>query len=283
MGTNIAAARVAGDLDEAASQVAFRAILNLILTRFHIETRKSTKRTQAGMFKTTHEEISHCLLSGSDIGTLLHQLHVKNLADDRANLLDKLTRAADICDVSAFEAFYFPLFHTLQRQITATPTLEAIYAPLYHLVLTVFLQRYVQFEPPPGNLARPPAGCQGRMFNGRYRCPDCPELDAFLVDPRQKIWRFPVSKDRRQHLHNQLQRSGCSHESSDYGRCRSLVVTKGMDAASARQEEWGIRCKKAQDLIHKLNQQVLKRLLGTEYDAIRHCQQMRRSVSNGGM
>ena len=232
------------------------------------------------MFKVTEEEISHFLLSGSDVGILLNQLHEQNLTDDRTNLMHKLMKAAETCDVKAFEAFYFPLLHTLQRQIISASILEEVYPPLYIDVLTSCIQRYVQLEPPSSNWVRPRAGCKGRMFNGKNQCPDCPDLDAFLVNARQRSKMFPESRPRSDHLLDRLNESWC-HTSGGDSKNDPLKVTKQSDAVGVKRGEWELRCQKTQDSIRRLNQQVLKKMLGTQYEMIKLCQQVKSPANNG--
>ena len=59
-------------------------------------------------------------------------------------------------------------------------------------------------------------------------CADCLRLSAFLADPTQLEARFPMAKQRRQHLHNIIERHqcDCTHETLRVGSPQVLVCKK---------------------------------------------------------
>ncbi len=59
-------------------------------------------------------------------------------------------------------------------------------------------------------------------------CPDCQMLSSFLSDPAKRQGRFPLAKQRRQHLHNIIDGNHCdlTHETERVGRPYTLVCTK---------------------------------------------------------
>ena len=60
------------------------------------------------------------------------------------------------------------------------------------------------------------------------RCQDCRELEKFALDPVEQIHRFRVRQDRRQHLHEQIERRGLdmTHVTERKGSPQTLVCTK---------------------------------------------------------
>lgn len=62
----------------------------------------------------------------------------------------------------------------------------------------------------------------------KCKCEDCRELIRFLRDPAAPVGRFPLRKDRRQHLHGQIDshRLDCTHETERRGSPQTLVCTK---------------------------------------------------------
>jgi hypothetical protein len=61
------------------------------------------------------------------------------------------------------------------------------------------LERFREFSPrEPADWAQP--------VKISCRCPDCRELEAFARDPVRQVHRFRVRKDRRQHLHETIDR-----------------------------------------------------------------------------
>jgi hypothetical protein len=59
-------------------------------------------------------------------------------------------------------------------------------------------------------------------------CGDCRELSSFLANPDAAVHRFPVRKDRRQHLHQIIDRHKCdlTHVTERRGSPHTLVCTK---------------------------------------------------------
>jgi hypothetical protein len=81
-------------------------------------------------------------------------------------------------------------------------------------------------------------------------CADCRELSAFLADPDKAVHRFRVRKDRRQHLHQMIDRHRCdlTHVTERRGSPQTLVCTKTTASYEAA-------CR-----VHERDQQFLSRL-----------------------
>jgi len=60
------------------------------------------------------------------------------------------------------------------------------------------------------------------------RCGDCRQLQAFAEDPAQKVHRFSIRKDRRQHLHRTIEsyQMDMTHQTERQGSPQTLVCTK---------------------------------------------------------
>jgi predicted 2-oxoglutarate/Fe(II)-dependent dioxygenase YbiX len=60
------------------------------------------------------------------------------------------------------------------------------------------------------------------------KCADCKELAAFLRDPASRVGRFPLRKERRQHLHGIIdsRQCDCTHVTDRRGSPQTLVCTK---------------------------------------------------------
>jgi hypothetical protein len=87
-----------------------------------------------------------------------------------------------------------------------------------------------------------PPGDWSREANLDCKCPDCRELIAFLQDPLEKVHRFPVRKDRRQHLHQQIDRHHCdlTHVTERKGSPQTLVCTKTQASYERRLEQFAV-------------------------------------------
>lgn len=71
-------------------------------------------------------------------------------------------------------------------------------------------------------------------------CADCRELQAFALDPVERIHRFRVRQDRRQHLHHIIEHHGfdMSHVTERKGSPQTLVCTKDRRHYERRCEEY---------------------------------------------
>jgi hypothetical protein len=71
-------------------------------------------------------------------------------------------------------------------------------------------------------------------------CADCRELQAFVADPAEQVHRFRVRKDRRQHLHQQIERHGLdmTHATERRGSPQTLVCTKDRRSYQRRCEQY---------------------------------------------
>jgi hypothetical protein len=72
-------------------------------------------------------------------------------------------------------------------------------------------------------------------------CPDCRELQAFARDPVEKIHRFRVKKERRQHLHRAIDkhRMDMIHVTDRKGSPQTLVCTKNRRSFERRRQQYG--------------------------------------------
>ncbi|MGA2258558.1 MAG: 2OG-Fe(II) oxygenase [Thermoguttaceae bacterium] len=72
-------------------------------------------------------------------------------------------------------------------------------------------------------------------------CADCRALAAFLRDPAARVGRFPLRKDRRQHLHRIIdgRNCDCTHVTERKGSPQTLVCTKTQASYERRLEQFG--------------------------------------------
>lgn len=74
------------------------------------------------------------------------------------------------------------------------------------------------------------------------RCEDCQMLSRFLRDPAQHVGRFPLRKERRQHLHRQIDkhRLDLTHVTQRVGSPQTLVCTKTQASYERRQKQYEV-------------------------------------------
>jgi len=72
------------------------------------------------------------------------------------------------------------------------------------------------------------------------KCADCRELQAFTRDPAEQTHRFRVRQDRRQHLHQQIERHGLdmTHVTERKGSPQTLLCTKDRRSYKGRCEQY---------------------------------------------
>jgi predicted 2-oxoglutarate/Fe(II)-dependent dioxygenase YbiX len=73
-------------------------------------------------------------------------------------------------------------------------------------------------------------------------CEDCAALSRFLRDPAERVGRFPMNKQRRQHLHRQIDQHRCdvTHVTERRGSPQTLVCTKTQDSYERQLKQYGV-------------------------------------------
>ena len=73
-------------------------------------------------------------------------------------------------------------------------------------------------------------------------CEDCQMLSRFLSDPEKQVGRFPLRKDRRQHLHQQIEKHhlDLTHVTFRAGSPQTLVCTKTRASYERRQKQYEV-------------------------------------------
>jgi hypothetical protein len=110
-------------------------------------------------------------------------------------LFFKLTDRAGRIDATEFHELWLPFLRGFVSVLEecSIPLTTPRYQHFCAAVLEAYIENYVRKEPTAtSSLAQPAVNCH---------CGDCSRLNAFLVNPHQETVRFPVGKQRRQHLH----------------------------------------------------------------------------------
>ena len=201
-------------------------------------------------------KVAAAAIEGLDrIGTLARESEVSEWEpEDRrrpissqflVNLLQALQRfkRATLCDAAAEKIAARPeifkpaaLVVPALEQIHATRTKDAVAdSSIVHLWTNSarFLLERSEFPP------EPPADWR-QDVKLSCSCPDCRELQAFSFDPLEQIHRFRIKKERRQHLHNMIDkhRLDMTHITERAGSPQTLVCTKDRRAFDRRMKEY---------------------------------------------
>lgn len=217
-----------------------------------------TKRDRSGAETSSME----CLSSPNDVALLLHQLGDTGKWDLHDLLLNRLLLSAETVHTFAFPAFFLPLLETLVSRLQSCPKHISCYVDFFQIVLEYYRLRYIQPKPPGSDRAYSPEGCEDRY------CYDCDKLNQFLVDPVKEIERFLVDNRRRAHLHQQLNRTGHSHETDRSTYPETLVVKKRQSRSQKKFTEWQSRVAEAEKALEAMDGDVLKELLQEQYSEI---------------
>jgi predicted 2-oxoglutarate/Fe(II)-dependent dioxygenase YbiX len=113
-----------------------------------------------------------------------------------------------------------PDLNSIQKWLPDVPAAQSSFSRLLDHCLAELRAATAHPIEPPQDWTRDAAlGC---------KCEDCGALNRFLRDPTQRVGRFPLRKDRRQHLHQQIDRHqcDCTHVTDRYGSPQTLVCTK---------------------------------------------------------
>ena len=67
-------------------------------------------------------------------------------------------------------------------------------------------------------------------------------MSRFLRDPTERIGRFPLNKQRRQHLHRQIDKQRCDvrHVTERKGSPQTLVCTKTQKSYERRRTQYRV-------------------------------------------
>lgn len=130
------------------------------------------------------------------------------------------------------------------------------YQKLYQTVLDAYSRRFVGIEPTEDrNLVRPTVSCP---------CRDCTWLNGFLRNPQLRAERYSVGKQRRYHLHKQIEKHNidCTHTTDHTGYTHTLQLEKTFKQNAAARIEWKKRRNMARVELEKFPQEELMALLG---------------------
>ncbi|KAI0600815.1 hypothetical protein F4775DRAFT_505890 [Biscogniauxia sp. FL1348] len=179
--------------------------------------------------------------------------------------LTGLSKQASLIDGESFHKIWLPLL------VDLIPEFERynanLSAPgwqiLYISTLSAYLYNYVRLRP------ANQAPVQKAVYCRKEYCQDCRALNAFLANDAETTTRFPVNKQRRHHIHSQLDSiiSGCTHETDRLSRPETLVVTK-VNTAQTALSQWSARRQQALGHLAVLDQGKLRTLLGEKYESI---------------
>jgi len=189
-------------------------------------------------------------------------------------LLNSVIVQANSMDPEDFESTILPFLKGIVVRLLQGKNELDMYKKLFQMCLSSYVLRCVGKEPVQINWSRNPVRCS---------CRDCTDLNAFLRSPVDRVKRIVVSKQRRHHLHTQLDAyTDCTHI-TERRYIETMVVTKQGKSFEDSLKTWTNKAKSALTALRSLEDQEdtssspsqLRKLLGDQYDEIMRLRKVR--------
>ena len=181
--------------------------------------------------------------------------------------MDSVMVQADSMDTEDYESTILRFLKGIIIRLLHGKNELDMYKTLFQTCLSLYVLRFVGKEPVQINWSRSSVRCS---------CRDCTDLNAFLRSPVDRVKRIVVSKQRRHHLHTQLDAyTDCTHI-TERGYIETMVVTKQGKSFAESLKTWRNKAKSALAALRSLEDQEdtstspsqLRKLLGDRYDGI---------------
>ncbi|KAG6001850.1 hypothetical protein E4U21_003778 [Claviceps maximensis] len=178
------------------------------------------------------------------------------------SFVSKLAGSARQLAADEFHALWLPFLHALLPVLkTNQIPLDTPYCQeLFSALLESYIDGYVGRQP-----ARDKKLARDRATS--CSCKDCESLNAFLASPTREVGYFAVSKYRRMHLHQQLEKGqvDCTHETERSGSPQTLVVAKTFWHVEKQRLDWAQRLMVSREQMRTFEEEDLLQVLGHKY------------------
>ena len=213
-------------------------------------------------------------LDGNLLADILGHIMDLQLHEYGQLLMDSVMVQAYSMDPEDYESTILPFLKGIIVRLLQGKNELDMYKKLFQTCLSSYVLRFVGKEPVQINWSRNPVRCS---------CRDCADLSAFLRSPVDRVKRIVVSKQRRHHLHTQLDAyTDCTHI-TERGYIETMVVTKQGKSFADSLKTWMNKAKSALTALRSLEDQEdtssspsqLRKLLGDQYDEIMRLRKVR--------
>ncbi|KAF5599829.1 2OG-Fe(II) oxygenase superfamily [Fusarium pseudoanthophilum] len=203
-----------------------------------------------------HEELSSFFTSILEVSTELD-----NLAHQ---FLSKVTMQADKLPPVERCTVWLPLVQSIFSQLDAKkiPLDTPVYRDFFSAIIVQAIDGYVGTKPSD-------MGSYG-MTGVHCYCGDCTVLNEFLRDPSLKAQGFPLSKNRRFHVHRELDHAGvrCTHQTVRTTYPETLVVTKKTPPEVVELQNWKARREAVLIHLNQFKTDHLRTVLGANFEKV---------------
>lgn len=158
--------------------------------------------------------------------------------------------------------------------------LDAVsFRSFFQISLGRYIGRYVGAEPIQPDWSRGPVKCYKNynrrqdLFGGsgtHETCPDCQELNRFLADPIEKVWRLAAAEPQRKHLDNAVHNQECFVTTDKSHRPFTIIITKHRKSFEEKHRGWKVRAKEIKEHLQDIKgrHRLLRDVLADKYDDI---------------
>ena len=202
-----------------------------------------------------------------------HCLHL-GLRDEAHKVLGEVVRTCTFWSLGAFRSIWIPFLRAFLKYVSRLPAEEkSEYYYVFKEIIENYIRRYLGVEPPtPIITPLSKRGCG---------CPECRQLDKFILDPLQQSGYFAYKESIRDHLETRLNHEyRCKTE--DYGRPFTLIVTKNQSAAQQAVAEYKKRRDNVSSDIKSVGLSALNEMLGTDGEDLIDFQSVRNKLIASG-
>lgn len=156
-------------------------------------------------------------------------------------------------DTKDFPTAILPLLESLLSDIKNGEIQAERFRYPFRSSLIQWIVRHVGEEPKQTDWSRGPTKCEGDSPYRYYSlpqdqrkdpepCKDCKQLNKFLQDPNETVWRFPAAEPRRKHLDRKITDDHECFTTIEKSRTPfTLVVTKHKKGVDERHRRWSAR------------------------------------------
>lgn len=206
-------------------------------------------------------------LDGQVLANFLGHVMDSQLNENGQMIVARVIAETATMDSQDYEHTILPFLKGIITRLVDGKDEIALYKDLFQVCLSQYIFRFVGQEPVQINWSRNPVKCN---------CRDCMDLNTFLRSPVDRVKRVRVSKQRRHHLHTQLDAyTDCTHI-TERGYIETMVVTKQGKSFEEKLKTWTNKARLALAALRSLEDQEgsssslsqLQQLLGDKYAEI---------------
>jgi hypothetical protein len=216
------------------------------------------------------ETVREPALNGYDTASIVQHCRKLGLNDCIDHLIGRILQEISVMDTKDFPTTILPLLDNLLSDIKKGEVSAERFEYLFQSSLVQWIVRHVGEEAKQNDWSREPTKCKGERKDPEP-CKDCVQLNKFLQDPKEKVWRFPAAEPRRKHLDREIRREHECFTAIEKPRTPfTLVVTKHKKGMDEKHRKWAARVAEVKLHLKDLEgrYRLLDTILGEKYSDV---------------